>query len=145
MLQKYKDLTIDNVDENDDTKGRVVDVTWSTSDGGWQAVVEWDNDKDDRTVYPEKELRGILQSFKMKGKRKKIENRTKEIRDNVSKALGIQSKHSMTTSLFTTFYGTNIVYTYADADLGADVSGRSRYGGVIMLNGAAIAWISTLS
>ena len=47
-------------------------------------------------------------------------------------------------SQFTTFYGTNIVYTYADADLGADESGRSRYGGVIMLNGAAIAWRSTL-
>ena len=43
-----------------------------------------------------------------------------------------------------TFYGVNVLYSYADADLGADPSGRSRYGGVIMMNGAAIHWRSKL-
>ena len=47
-------------------------------------------------------------------------------------------------SPYTSFYGVNILYSYADADLGADPSGRSRYGGVIIMNGAAIYWRSKL-
>ena len=47
-------------------------------------------------------------------------------------------------SPYATFYGANVIYTYTDADLGADESGRARYGGVIMFNGAAMSWKSKL-
>ena len=44
----------------------------------------------------------------------------------------------------TTFYGNNVLYGFADADLGSDESRRSRAGTIAMFNGAAISAKSRL-
>ena len=92
LKQKYKDLILDNADENDDTRGRVVDIVWDDTDNDWRAVVEWNGDSNDRTDYPEKALRGTLHSFTMKRKRERVIDRVKATRDQVTKALGIADR-----------------------------------------------------
>ena len=92
LKKKYEDFILDNADENDDTRGKVVDIVWDDTTSEWRAVVEWDNDPNDRTDYPEKDLRGRLHSFKMTRKREREIDRAKETRSKVSKALGIADR-----------------------------------------------------